>query len=568
MSIVEYEKVMNISLPRFQNIHEDKKNGVTYTPIELAEFVAKKAINYLDNSLFINKKIKILDPSIGDGILIEQLLLNLDVEKFFELEIVGIDLDNSNFEKITAFIKDKYPNVKLTLLMDDFLDFYDLNKESSFDIIIANPPYIRTQIIGSEKSQKIAKDFNLKGKTDIYYAFMMGMASLLSNNGVLATITSNRFLSIKSGHVLRDYLLETLDIQSIYDLGDTKVFSSAAVLPALVFSKKNNNQIQVNPEFITVYEVKKSKQDHKDVETIFSELESNSKYIKVGKSKFEIIRGILDLSSSKNNVWTVSTKESNSWLSQVAMNTWKTFKEIGPIRVGVKSTADKVFIRDDWNTFDPKPELIKYLLTSECAQQFKAIRPNKPKEIIYPHTSENGKKKAINIDQYPATKKYLEFYKDQLSSREYLIKAGRNWYELWVPQNPSLWCKPKIVFPDISEKPKFWIDLEGNVVNGECYWITPDDSKDDELLWLCLAVANSRFIEQFYDYKFNNKLYSGKRRFMKQYVEEFPIPDPKLQNSQELIQLSKKIYNLPDQEKEIELKDKLDELVFKAFSVN
>jgi len=559
---------MNISLPRFQNIHEDKKNGVTYTPIELAEFVAKKAINYLDNSLFINKKIKILDPSIGDGILIEQLLLNLDVEKFFELEIVGIDLDNSNFEKITAFIKDKYPNVKLTLLMDDFLDFYDLNKESSFDIIIANPPYIRTQIIGSEKSQKIAKDFNLKGKTDIYYAFMMGMASLLSNNGVLATITSNRFLSIKSGHVLRDYLLETLDIQSIYDLGDTKVFSSAAVLPALVFSKKNNNQIQVNPEFITVYEVKKSKQDHKDVETIFSELESNSKYIKVGKSKFEIIRGILDLSSSKNNVWTVSTKESNSWLSQVAMNTWKTFKEIGPIRVGVKSTADKVFIRDDWNTFDPKPELIKYLLTSECAQQFKAIRPNKPKEIIYPHTSENGKKKAINIDQYPATKKYLEFYKDQLSSREYLIKAGRNWYELWVPQNPSLWCKPKIVFPDISEKPKFWIDLEGNVVNGECYWITPDDSKDDELLWLCLAVANSRFIEQFYDYKFNNKLYSGKRRFMKQYVEEFPIPDPKLQNSQELIQLSKKIYNLPDQEKEIELKDKLDELVFKAFSVN
>ncbi len=33
---------MNISLPRFQNIHEDKKNGVTYTPIELAEFVAKK----------------------------------------------------------------------------------------------------------------------------------------------------------------------------------------------------------------------------------------------------------------------------------------------------------------------------------------------------------------------------------------------------------------------------------------------------------------------------------------------------------------------------------------------
>ena len=148
--------------------------------------------------------------------------------------------------------------------MDDFLDFYDANKESRFNIIIANPPYIRTQIIGSEKSQKIAKDFNLKGKTDIYYGFMMAMSSLLSNDGVLATITSNRFLSIKSGYVLRDYLLETLDIQSIYDLGDTKVFSSAAVLPALVFSKKNNKKTKGDPEFITVYEVKKSKHESQE----------------------------------------------------------------------------------------------------------------------------------------------------------------------------------------------------------------------------------------------------------------------------------------------------------------
>ena len=50
---------MNISLPRFQNIHENKKNGVTYTPVELAEFVVKKAVNYLDNDLFLNKKIKV-----------------------------------------------------------------------------------------------------------------------------------------------------------------------------------------------------------------------------------------------------------------------------------------------------------------------------------------------------------------------------------------------------------------------------------------------------------------------------------------------------------------------------
>ena len=55
---------------------------------------------------------------------------------------------------------------------------------------------------------------------------------------------------------------------------------------------------------------------------------------------------------------------------------------------------------------------------------------------------------------------------------------------------------------------------------------------------------------------------------MKQYVEEFPIPDPELQNSQELIKLSKMIYNLLDQKESSKLKDKLDELVFEAFAVN
>ena len=559
---------MNIYLSRFQNIHENKKNGVTYTPVVLAEFVAKKIIGYLDNGLFINRKIKILDPGVGDGVLIKQLLRHLDTEKFSEIEITGVDLDNCYFKQIESVIKVQYPNVTLKLLQEDFLDFYDANKESRFDIIVANPPYIRTQVIGSEKSRKISREFNLKGKTDIYYAFMMAMANLLSENGISGTITSNRFLSIKSGQVLRDFLLEALDIQSIYDLGDTKVFSSAAVLPALVFSKKKNNKIKKNPEFIRIYEVKKSKQEHKDVETVFSEIDRTPKYIKVGKLKFEIIRGILDLSHSKNNVWTVSTQESYSWLSKVSMNTWKTFKDIGPIRVGVKSTADKVFIRDDWDKFDPKPELTRYLLTSDCAQQFKAIRPKKSKEIVYPHTYENGRKKVIDLADYPATRKYLEVYKDQLSSRKYLISAGRNWYELWVPQNPSLWCKPKIVFPDISEKPKFWIDLDENVVNGECYWITPDHEQNTELLWLCLAVANSKFIEMFYDYKFNNKLYSGKRRFMKQYVEEFPVPDPELENSQDLIKLSKMIYEEVDQERVLQLKDKLNKLVFKAFELN
>ena len=55
---------------------------------------------------------------------------------------------------------------------------------------------------------------------------------------------------------------------------------------------------------------------------------------------------------------------------------------------------------------------------------------------------------------------------------------------------------------------------------------------------------------------------------MKQYVEAFPIPDPSLDNSKELIELSKNIYQETNLEKEQNLKDKLDQLVFKAFQLN
>ena len=49
---------------------------------------------------------------------------------------------------------------------------------------------------------------------------------------------------------------------------------------------------------------------------------------------------------------------------------------------------------------------------------------------------------------------------------------------------------------------------------------------------------------------------------------EFPIPDPSLDNSKELIELSKNIYQETNLEKEQNLKDKLDQLVFKAFQLN
>ena len=546
-----------------------KSNGVVYTPKSLADFVAKRIINYFTTFNSVTKNLRILDPSVGDGVLILSVLENLNLESFESIEVFAFDIDDSNFLDLKRLISDRYCNVDITLRNQDFLEYYVArNENEDFDLIIANPPYVRNQVLGSDKSKKLSKIFDTRGKVDIYYIFMLALSNLLSEFGFMATITSNRFLSIKSGKVIRDYLLDNLDVKEIYDLGGTKLFEGIAVLPALVFSQNKGSSCQKSPVFKTIYETAINEcQDVRELDSIVDVLSSETDEIFSTNSRFyEYKVGNLELDGSEDAVWTISNKKTKDWLSKVEENTWKKFKEVSKTRVGVKSTADKIFIRTDWEDFKNPPELLRELITSQYANPFHAKLPKKKKRIIYPHIIVDNEKTVVDLDEYPNAKSYFEEHKEKLSSRKYLIDAGRAWYSLWVPHNPKLWERPKIVFHDISEKPKFWIDLDGRIVNGECYWITLNEDVDDNLLWLCLAVANSLFIEKYYDHKFNNKLYSGKRRFMKQYVEQFPLPDPNNRISKDLAELAKEIALNPSKDNH-DLIDRINQLVFEAFEV-
>ena len=123
------------------------------------------------------------------------------------------------------------------------------------------------------------------------------------------------------------------------------------------------------------------------------------------------------------------------------------------------------------------------------------------------------------------------------------------------------------MFRDISEEPTFWLDLEGTIVNGDCYWLTCADASRTDCLWLAAAVANSSFIEAFYDHSFNNKLYAGRRRFITQYVERFPLPEPALPSSQTIVALAKRIYEVVGTSEADSLLAQLDTLVWEAFGV-
>jgi hypothetical protein len=196
--------------------------------------------------------------------------------------------------------------------------------------------------------------------------------------------------------------------------------------------------------------------------------------------------------------------------------------------VGIKTTADSVFIRHTWDDLPdeirPEAELLHPLLTHRVAARWRRLdNPLGRRFVLYPHEISDGRRCPVDLVRFPRAAAYLELHKQRLESRQYVVKAGRAWYEIWVPQQPNAWGAPKLVWPDISERPKFFLDDSGAIVNGDCYWMPCGQRSEDEIA-LALAVANSSFALQYYDKCCGNRLYAGRRRFISQYLEGLPMP--------------------------------------------
>ncbi|HET7929949.1 MAG TPA: TaqI-like C-terminal specificity domain-containing protein, partial [Rhodanobacteraceae bacterium] len=359
-------------------------------------------------------------------------------------------------------------------------------------------------------------------------------------------------------------LREHFSLRHVWDLGDTRLFD-AAVLPAVIAARGRATGQSDSPRFTSIYEVKEPGTAHAPDPLAALEREG---IVEVGDGRrFKVQHGTLDNSGANDEVWRIRSASGDRWLDTVARRTWRRFGDIGKIRVGVKTCADKVFIRHDWDAAfaEQKPELLRPLTTHHVAGRFRSVAARHTREILYPHAVVHGQRQAIPLADFPKSQAYLESHRATLERRSYVHAAGREWYELWVPQDPQAWALPKLVFRDISERPTFWMDLEGSVVNGDCYWMVASRADAVDLLWLAAAVANSTFAEAFYDRRFNNKLYAGRRRFITQYVEQFPLPDPSLPLSQEIVGCAKALHAANHAAGAPAMEDELNAQVWRAF---
>jgi adenine-specific DNA-methyltransferase len=353
------------------------------------------------------------------------------------------------------------------------------------------------------------------------------MTARLATGGVLGLLCSNRFLTTKGGQSLRSLLLRNYDIAELWDLGDTKLFE-AAVLPAVVVARRGVPPSDDGSSFVRVYEDKTDVDEAVEAGSLLSALEGDAEgSVRVAERKFALERGRL-INASAEQPWRLISATTSRWLATVERRTAGRFGDLGHIRVGIKTTADSVFIRASWEDLPedvrPEDELVHPLLTHRVAARWRAERaPGSARSVLYPHVVAGGRRRPVDLSRFPRAAAYLEQNRGRLEGREYVRKAGRAWYEIWVPQQPDAWAAPKLVWPDISDRPRFFLDTSGAIVNGDCYWLSCPSLSEDETA-LALAVANSTFAVQYYDRCCGNRLYAGRRRFITQYLEELPMP--------------------------------------------
>ncbi|HAA1509195.1 TPA_asm: class I SAM-dependent DNA methyltransferase [Campylobacter coli] len=495
-------------------------------------------------------------------------------KSFFSKNMFEFSFDEKVAIKEFANLKKEYDNIfnlesnhpfewrfEFPEILDDDGNF------KGFDLIIGNPPYIK-EAENKELFTNTKKLRTYQGKMDIWYHFVGRGFDILKNNGYLAFIATNNWVTNSGAKKLRNIVLEESQILSLVDFSSFMVFDSASIQTMIMSFQKTKppknyefhfakittqtpiyedalsllkNEKTQNNEILSINLTPKKFIDKtlnftkSDYEELFNKIQ---KYGKFYLEEREVAQGIVYPQENINKK-SLEILGNNFYLGQGIQ----------------KLTNEEV---ENLNLLKNEKILLKPIFESDNIQKYFVKRYNYF-WVIYTNSSF---KNPNSMDDYPNLKKHLDKFQNVITSdnKPYGLHRARD--EKFFTGSPRIVALRKCV-----GEPKFsYVDFDCYV--SATFYVIKTQRINVKYL---TAILNSKLIAFWLKHK--GKMQGNNYQIDKEPLLNIPIVDTNSKNKKladELINLADEILKAKEQDKNAntqELENKINSLVYKLYNL-
>lgn len=393
-------------------------------------------------------------------------------------------------------------------------------QRGGFDVVIANPPYVRQEEI-KEFKPAFKRTFEcFTGTADLFVYFYEQGVKLLRDGGAIALITSNKYYRAGYGEKLRGFLTRELTLNRLIDFGDAPVFEAIAYASILT-------GVRTSPV--------------PDTSALAYTWEKEMAFDRIAHLVVERGQPILQ-SELKTNGWRLESPVTLRLLEKL-QHAGKPLGEYVKERFyrGIVTGLNEAFVvdrltRDRLIKEDKSSsEVLKPFLRGRDVKRW-VVEPQDLWLLYIPWhfpLQQDSSIQGVSLKaekefqkKYPAIYEHLLRFKKELSARNKTETGVRyEWYALqrWGAEYWQEFEQPKIVYPNICKRNEFAWDDNGYYTNQKAF-IIPGASLH------LFGILNSSLVMWLFTKrlaKLQGDFYEPSTIFM----EKFPIveePNPSL----------------------------------------
>ncbi|PKN71473.1 MAG: restriction endonuclease [Deltaproteobacteria bacterium HGW-Deltaproteobacteria-12] len=458
---------------------------------------------------------------------------------------------NALKSKIDSKISDRYKNSLKTFGYQIDLDFRTafsevFHEKNGFDVVIANPPYVRQEAIKAFKPD-LAKAFPkfYCGTADLYTYFYQRGIDLLRSGAHLCYIAPNKFMRASYGKNTRRLLAKEVTPRQVIDFGDLPIFD-ATTYPSIILVQKNRLPSTAMGEGRGGGDVLTA------TFTDIAQIENTEKTIKE-------IGFHLSPDDLKEEGWTLERPEILALMDKLRKAGMPLGEYVqGRFYRGILTGLNEAFVIDEATRAqliaeDPQSaELIKPWLRGRDIKKWKAEWAGLYLLYIPWH---------FDIKKYPAVLKHLRQFKNKLENRNESERDRYEWYALqrYAADYYKEFSKPKITWGNLATEPKFAFDTSNSYIGAPANIIPTSN--------LCLlAILNSPISKWWISLQAATRS-GGFLEYKPMYVGEIPIPEVADEEKKTIINCIEKILSDPDIPNVAKLEAKIDQMVYKLYGL-